>query len=326
MVEKFDPMVRMKKSYIQDANIMAAITVNQKAEMGWFDTEFTMYGCAYLVPNEGKMYFKVSEKAKDIYDFVYYAPLKDIYPSNVLRATCQCAVPAGSKESIAQHIKYRLAIELKNHYPHQFFEKLYTFAECFRDDALTPLLWEKAERLEGGFDREKIYEFVELVKFAYSSLRIKRESYLKLIEWAQEEQKNMNDDVVNKDIFEKTMYSIAYKEQDHIKYMEDALKEAIYEEMYNLEQKGNFITPIFEKRYWYNYEYRLPDVIRDFKNLTRQRFDEQYLDMIASIKKRVKIKPEEEKEFNRFLINLQKENDRGCSETLRRYGYHWGVL
>ena len=36
-------------------DLQVAEDVGKKAELGWFDVEFTMYGCAYL--NDGKMYY-----------------------------------------------------------------------------------------------------------------------------------------------------------------------------------------------------------------------------------------------------------------------------
>ena len=54
--------VRNKK-VSKDMNVRVAEEVGEKAELGYFDTEFTMYGCAFLNPQDGKMYYKVSSLA-----------------------------------------------------------------------------------------------------------------------------------------------------------------------------------------------------------------------------------------------------------------------
>lgn len=72
---------------------VVAEEVGKMAELGYFDVEFTMYGCAYL--EDGKRYYKVSPDAADIYRFIERANLRKILPSNVLQYTKKCAVPAG---------------------------------------------------------------------------------------------------------------------------------------------------------------------------------------------------------------------------------------
>ena len=49
-------------------DLRVAEDIGKMAELGWFDVEFTMYGCAYMF--EGKMCYKISSEAKDIYDYM----------------------------------------------------------------------------------------------------------------------------------------------------------------------------------------------------------------------------------------------------------------
>ena len=53
---------------IQLHDEVVAEEVGKMAELGYFDVEFTMYGCAYL--ECGKRYYKVSPEAADIYQFI----------------------------------------------------------------------------------------------------------------------------------------------------------------------------------------------------------------------------------------------------------------
>lgn len=48
-------------------DMQVALDVAQRAELGWFDIEFTMYGCAYW--QNGKRYYKLSAYNEKIYDF-----------------------------------------------------------------------------------------------------------------------------------------------------------------------------------------------------------------------------------------------------------------
>ena len=102
-------------------DIQVAEDVGKKAALGWFDVEFTMYGCAYWEKEQDKLYYKVSTQAEDIYDFIEQSAAKDIYPSNVLSLSKKCPVPAGMKEWIAQDVKVELAQKLKVIYPKDCF-------------------------------------------------------------------------------------------------------------------------------------------------------------------------------------------------------------
>lgn len=49
-------------------DLQVAMDVAKRAEMGWFDVEFTMYGTCF--ERCGKRYFRVSADAARIYDFI----------------------------------------------------------------------------------------------------------------------------------------------------------------------------------------------------------------------------------------------------------------
>ena len=66
-------------------DIQAADYVRRRAELGWFDVEFTMYGCAYLDIHDNKMRYKVSSREEDIYDFIEKSSLWLLSSSILLR-------------------------------------------------------------------------------------------------------------------------------------------------------------------------------------------------------------------------------------------------
>jgi len=52
------------RQVVKDANIQATEIVGRKAELGWLDVEFTVYGCVYLDTKEDKQYYKSSTQAE----------------------------------------------------------------------------------------------------------------------------------------------------------------------------------------------------------------------------------------------------------------------
>lgn len=312
------------KLFMKSRDIQVAEEVGKKAELGYFDVEFTMYGCAYLDRTTNKLTFKVSDKAEDIYDFIEYAARDDIFPSAIETLTLKCPVPAGTKELIAKDIKKMLAVELNRKYTKEFFEELYQIADTVQDNYAAEFLWQEAELIEGQFDRELLDRHGELIDYCYSCRKLTKEEYKKLNDWINNERGNMDDDIVEKDIFEKTMYGIAYEEQGKISYIHNAQREYIYEMTYTLEQKGVCVTPILSKTYWYNYEYRLPDVIKDYKALMHRELNEKYCNKIKELKEGNRVISADE--FQSIIEKARNNLGESCATTLSRYGYRWGIL
>lgn len=306
-------------------DLKAAEDVKKKAELGWFDVEFTMYGCAYMNPLDHKMYYKVSPEAKDIYDFIERAPLKNIFPSKVICLTEKYPVPSGMNEAVAYEVKKKVAVQLKRLFPKKFFEKLYDFALSCRSNRAAKMLWNVAENLQGEFDEESLKLFDDIIHYAKSSLSVNEHDYERLQVWLQEERANMNDDCVSKDIFEKTMYGIAVLKNDNILYFTDARKEKVCERKERFEYEGTFVTPIFEKTYWYNYSYRLSDVIKDYQREIRTVYDKKLVEFLKalSIDKEKNISKEE---FDVTTKRIEKIYGKEAAETFMRYGFVWKTV
>lgn len=305
-------------------DIQIAEDVGKKAELGWFAVEFTAYGCAWLDREQNKMFYKVSSKAEDIYEFIEKGAQNGIYPGNIMRYTQKCPVPAGAKNLIEQAVKISLAKKLRETYPKAFFEILYRLAEQCTDNSADSMLWEQANVLEAVFDEEKLNRFSLLVDYAYSCCRLDRMHYQKLTTWIAEERSNMYDNCVNKDIFEKTMHGIGYLEKGILKHTENAIKACIYEKIYDLEQQGILVTPVLSKTYWYNYTYRLPCVIRDFREKLICEYNADYLVYITQLRSgtgRLAVET-----MQQAIVYVEKCYGRHAAETLTRYGHRWNVI
>lgn len=303
-------------------DIQVAEEIGRKAELGWFDMEFTMYGCAYL--ENGCMYYKVSPEAGDIYQFIEQCNLRDIYPSNVISFTETCPVPAGMKELIAQEVKKDLARKLRTLFPQAFLSFLQELAQRVTTDSASDLLWQEAEALEGQFEEEKLSRFEELVNYSYSCRKISSLTYQNLLRWLAEERKSMRDDFVSKDILEKTLYGIVYENGAQYTYLENAQSSYIYAQLHTLEQQGVLVSPVFAKTYWYNYVYRLPDVKRDFKALLRHDLNEAYLDKLRQI--RTNTAPVDTAALQAQRASVQQQYGAQAAETLTRYLHRWNIV
>ncbi len=305
-----------------DPNVEAARIVGRRAELGWFEIEFIMYGCAYL--QQGKVHYKVSSQAEDIYQFAEKAAVEEIYTSNVLRHTEKCAVPSGMHDLIANDVKKDLARELQKKYSADFFKLLNGLAEQTQSNHAAVMLWDKAEQLEGVFSEEKLNAFEALVQYAYRHHGIYANTYQNIMYWIREERKNMDDVVVSKDFYEKTLYGFAYEKDGKIKYVDNALLAYVYEKAEQLELDGCLTTPILSHTYWHERPRRISEVVQDFRALLMQKYDAEYIEELRKIRNS-EVNTHFE-EYTNMLDNIKTTCGDTAWETALRYAYTWGIL
>lgn len=303
-------------------DLQVAMDVQKKAELGYFDSEFTVYGCSYL--QNGLRYYKVSAEAEKIYDFVEQGAQLGLLPSNVHSMTKTCAVPMGMRDYIAREVKRELALQLREQYTKDFFVYLENVAKKVTEEQAMPILLEEQKKIAGCFDELQLRCFRERLDYAYQCRKLTLLQYQLFMNWLTEEYRSMEENIISKDIFEKTFYGIAYESANGIAYVDNARKEAIYRKKYELEQSGVFVTPIFWQTYWYNYTLRLPDVHKKFVQELCQMLD---ADCIAMLKK---ISRQNGKmsgaEFLKHADEVYCRFGEAARKTFLQYGYRWGIL
>ena len=125
---------------LRDAQVAADVA--RKAELGWFDVEFTMYECAYM--EGGKRWYRLSERAETIYDFVEAQCGGEGLVPRVMLLSEKYPVPVGMKESVAVDVKKALGKRLQEAYAEEFFVYLQEVAErCAEDSGYEYLLAER---------------------------------------------------------------------------------------------------------------------------------------------------------------------------------------
>ena len=294
--------------------------VRRKAELGWFEVEFTMYGTAYLKDNE--MFYRISSEAEDIYTFIEISTHEDVYCGNVLSYTEKCLVPVGMKEDKALEVKKVLARKLRDLYPKELFYLLNDIAEQVKNDAAYPLLEEIREHIEGLFEQTLLMFFEEQVKYCYSCKKLSKKHYQEFLQWLEEEQKCMQDDFVEKDVLFKNFYGIAYANTDTnetYKYLEDSVLSYIYKYKSELEINGIFVSPIFSKTIYYNYTNKIVDVRKKYLADLKKVMNINYLTKLEKVTT-----------TNQFFTIISDENEwlysnENALETIKRYGGRWGI-
>lgn len=303
-------------------DMQVALDVAQRAELGWFDVEFTMYGCAYW--KEGKRYYRLSAFNEKIYDFIENSTQNGVLSSDLWTLTRKYPVPTGMREDIALDVKKELAQELAKKFPQEFFRYLEELAVLATEETALPFLQQQWQAVSCTFDVEKLQLFREMVEYAYLNRKISSGSYTKMTELILEEQKSMEENFIAKDIFEKTFYAIAYEDKNGLKYVKNARPGNIYQKKAELELRGVFTSPVFSKTYYYNYDLCLPEVQKLFDQDVKRHMTMAYLKVLQGIYKgneRIS-----KAQFDEYRREAAEKFGEAAAETLRHYGYRWGIL
>lgn len=303
---------------LQFRDEQVAEEVRRKAELGWLDVEFVVYGTAYL--KDGKRYYRISSNELDIYEFVEKSMCNDIFCANPISYSKRCSVPIGTKEDKELEIKKLLGKQLQEKYPVELFELLKETTIKIRDDQSYEWLQAMRNTLEGVFDEEKLRYFEIQLEYCYSCQRLLQEHYLEMKKWIEEEKKYMEDDFVEKDLFEKSFYGILYEDKgtDEYRHLEDSLAVYIYKKKMVLESQGILVGPIYAKKYWYHYGKTIKDLKEDYMKTCRVNMGPNYWSQLRKINTTRSF----DEKSNIQLEKMSKE----AQETYRRYLSRWRVV
>ena len=264
-------------------DMQAIKDVGEMQDLGRFDKEFTMFGCCCL--QKGQVQYVISDYPDKLYSYRQDQLKKGRCPSPVICLQEILPVPSGLQEVIAQTIKRKLAKKLRELYPKSFLESMEDYNGISANNAASELLWVLKDKLDGTYDHKKLQIFEGLLQMAYVGKVLSADNYQALNEWLFKTRKDMEDDVVVKDIYERTFYGAVYRKSNgQLTYLVNALPERIYENTYKLEQQGIFVSPIFKKTFWYNYEYTLLQARHDFEQNLQCIYTEEYMQLVEMIK------------------------------------------
>lgn len=299
-----------------------ALEVSEKAEMGWFDVEFTVYGCAFL--KNGNRYYRLSSEAEKIYDFIENSLHTVDVTSTIHKISRRYPVPVGMREFVAVDVKKELAREMASIYSVGFFKTLNDLANEATEDSARSYLEKQWETVEYSFDEAKINQFRQMVEYAYLHRKITHTSRMRFLADIHEEEKSMENIGHVKSRFKKIFYGTAYQIGDSIKFFINARKGNVYKKQMDLELRGVYASQIFSHTYYFNHNVQTTEVRKMFEQALRENITEEKMAEWQSIYTRnTKLSQDT---FNQRLIQISAQYGEAVVDTLRHYGYRWGVL
>ena len=305
---------------LRDAQV--AEEVRRKAELGWFDTEFTIYGCCYQKNNE--RYYRLSAEMEKIYDFIESAAQKNIVPSCIQIHSEKYSVPIGMKDSVTLDVKKILATEMQAMFPMSFFQYMNNLKKEAVEDSGYFYLLQKKDKVESSFQLLELRKYKELLDHFLNCNKVSYEHYTLLDAWIKDEYKNMEEEPIQKDLYEKVFYGIAYLKGKEIKYSINAQKATVYRKRNELMRKGFFTTHLYSQVYYYNHNVRLPDVHKRFEQELKGYFT---LEFVSELQMQLQRNEQISKEkFEDEMNRIEDAYGIAVKETMKQYGYLWGIL
>ena len=307
----------------QMRDLQAADEIAQKAALGWFDTDFSIYGCAFLKNNE--RHYQISNDINKIYDFIEQGTQNNFCPTNIVTLTEKYPVPIGMKEHVTIEVKKILAKKMQADFPKEFLFFLEELSIIAEENTATEFLKQEQCKLSGCFNEHQLSWFEKQLNYFYLHRKITSANYYEFMLWLSEERKYMLDCITTKGSCEKAFYGVAYIVPSGIKYFINACKEHVYGKQYQLEHQGIFVTPLYSELLYSNQVTIKPAVLKkQFEFHIREYLNDTFIQTCQILcTQNTNI---DRNKFEKYLHTIQQNYGSAAKETLQQYGYRWGIL
>lgn len=297
--------------------------VGDMAEMGRFDEEFCMYGCAYLENNQ--ITYRISPVAEQIYRFTEEGIYQEHYPTRVYIYQKSLAVPAGMKEKIERGVKLKLARVLQRTYPASFYHLLNEFGQLPAVDQGRSILEELKDSTEGHFNELECQLLEGTVQIAYEAKQLKMDSVVYMKQWLEKTRKQMEDTPVIQRGLSRTFYGFCYQlKNGDIKTVVNAQAVPIWEQHSKMKREGIIAGPVLHQEKWFGNTGEISEGRAEFRKTVQEIQNERYFTLLCALKALKSVVDVEQ--FKKTLALLGETGCKEAIEDFRGYGYRWNCL
>ena len=301
--------------------VVCGMDVSRMVELGKFDKEFTVYGCAFR--EEGETKFAISEQAETIYSLHEKLQLQGIFPGKILSYHIATSVPAGSVDEIWENVKWDLGYKLRETFPAQFLDILNVIGNIESKDYAWRYLEKWQEGLEGYYLKDWQLLFDRLVLDCFLRKQLNEKHYMELKAWSKKIWNQMQDDPVIKDIHSRTLHGFAYFKDGRVKYKINAQLVHVLQARFKLVSEGYIVSPIYSEQYWFQTQMQFP--------AKRHAFEEKLKMMLEPCLRLMKELAQapafiEKNDYMAYYERVQAYDSASIYETYNFYGYQWHCL
>lgn len=300
-----------------------AADVAYMASMGSFGEDFLMYGCAYL--EHGKVTYRISPEASQLYLFQEKCAHQQLYPTTVTSFIHHTAVPGGMREQVAHQTKLLLAQQLREQYPHCFFEWLEPFTQTKANNSSFDLLADMAYAIDGYFDEGQLQLMEGTMELAYGAKVLNDSGYAELLQWLEKTRRQMEADSVIQDVCSRTLYGFCYQDNaGNIKSSMNAQLEKAYEKHTSLELSGKLVGPVMQRTYWMKSFNDMNMVREAFKGWLEGLQNENYFALLTKLKALPTVINQDA--FAQALQQIEECGQAQAIADFKLYGRRWNAI
>ena len=177
--------------------------------------------------------------------------------------------------------------------------------------------------MEGRFQRDRLALFESLVEECRAAKLLTETAYQQLKQWLTLNWRQMEDDILLKDINERTLHGIAYRQCGQICYQYDAQYALIYQRRQQLSAQGILTTPIYSQTYWFPTFSHFADIKKQFAAQLTQLLP-PCLTLLEAIRQLPSAIPFDY--FSQIYQTVQKNYGPHATADFKRHAQRWNCL
>lgn len=264
-------------------DIQCGMDVARMAELGRFDKEFLAYG--FLGVEGHERYYYISGDGGSVYKMAAEKLLAQQWVTPVTQLLWRRTVPSGMDQTFNQETKVALAKKIQTSYTEYLLEAMQQLNELPADDRALELLRTLQHHLEGTFDRDKLNYFQALLQQTRIARKITAVQYEDLCHWLEKIFRQMENDLIVEEQYERIFGGFCYQTSAGCWAIYiNAEPVHVYETWEKHVQAGEYVFPIFWKKYWFS--------TMSEGRLLRERFKKDYIQLL-------------EDPFGKTILNVQ---------------------
>lgn len=238
-----------ERKHFRNEDLQAGVDFETALKLGCFNKELMYYAVAYVTPQG--VACRVSAKEHTMQQFVYNALEEGIYPTPIKQYIRRLPVPSGQENALKMMVKKEAARKVLSLYNDTYFQCLSQLTALEANDHALSLLLQWKDQLEGIYHREGLDLYRGLVYTALESKVLCAKNYFSLKQWINHIYKQLENDIIPKSQYKKTMAAFAYsKDMADWRYFFDARVEVAINKKEALEKQQYTTTPIFTREKW----------------------------------------------------------------------------
>lgn len=315
-------MRQNERKHFRNEDLQAGVDFETALKLGCFDREFMYFVTAYSTPKG--LACRISAKEHLLQRFVQDALEEGLYPTPVKRYIRRLPAPSGEEAAIKARVKKEAARQIFALYDETYFQALAQLTATQESDSAWPLLRQWQEALEGIYNREWLDLYQGLLYTALESKVLSVRHYLELKGWLKTIDKQLEDDIIPKSQYKKTMAAFAYTRDDiQWQYFFDARLEAAVNKREALEMARYQVTPILVRTRYLSDMSQFPAMRASFQADYQAYCEQGYLDCYQQIKQLPSVITKEA--FAAWEATVAANCTQEAQAALGRYKRRWNL-